>query len=87
MMVSEQQSLAFAFHQKLQDILPNMVCLKNCEIESPSRRIWFQKSERKYLYDLCLRKFNGSDTSISLTERDIKQINFIRDKILKNCFL
>ncbi len=61
-----------------------MMVLKNCEVTNDRRRVWFEKNAKNFLYDLKMLKFNGKEASISLTHKDIKSINFIRDKIF-NC--
>ncbi len=67
--------------EELEKLLPNMIQLKDCDQGTQWRRVWFEKSEKKFLYDLKMRKFDGKEASISLTHKDIKSINFIRDKI------
>jgi hypothetical protein len=69
---------------ELKKLLPDMMALKDCDEDNQWRRVWFKKSDKKFLYDLNLRKFDGKETSISLTHKDIKKINFIKDRIY-NC--
>ena len=70
---------------ELNTLLPNMIEGKEIEIDGEWRRIWFKKSDKKFMFDLCVRKYEGKDTTISVTNKDIKKINFIRDKIFIHC--
>lgn len=67
--------------EELKKLLPDMIALKDCNEDSQWRRLWFKKSNKKFLYDLNLCKYNGMESSISLTHKDIKTINFIKDRI------
>ncbi len=69
---------------ELKKLLPNMMALRDCNEDNQWRRVWFTKSDKKFLYNLNLRKFDGMESSISLTHKDIKKINFIKDKLF-NC--
>ena len=69
---------------ELKKLLPNMMALRDCNEDNQWRRVWFTKSDKKFLYNLNLRKFDGMESSTSLTHKDIKKINFIKDKLF-NC--
>jgi len=45
----------------------------------------FKKSGKEFIYDLTLRKLDGKESTLSLTHKEIKKINFIKDKIFMNC--
>jgi hypothetical protein len=69
---------------ELEKLLPDMMDLKDCEVKNDRRRVWFEKRESKFLYELKMRKFDGKEASISLTHKDIKSINFIREEIFNS---
>jgi hypothetical protein len=66
---------------ELEKLLPDMLEVKDCEESGKWRRVWFKKSDRGSLYDLNVRKFNGSESTIGLSHNDIKKINLIKDEI------
>jgi len=59
--------------------------LNEYSIEGHKRILLFKKSDKDFIYDLILRKFDGKESKLSLTHKEIKKINFIRDKIFINC--
>jgi hypothetical protein len=69
---------------ELEKLLPDMLEVKDCEESGKWRRVWFKKSDRESFYDLNVRKFNGSESTIGLSYNDIKKIDLIKDKIF-NC--
>jgi hypothetical protein len=53
--------------EELKKLLADMMALKDseCDENNKWRRVWFTKRDKKFLYDLNLRKFDGMETNIS----------------------
>jgi len=70
---------------ELDQLLENMMKLNEYSIEGDKRMVLFKKSDKEFIYDLTLRKLDGKESTLSLTHKEIKKINFIKDKIFINC--
>jgi len=45
------------------------------------KRLLFKKSDVEFIYNLTLRKHDGKESTLTLTRKETKKINFMKDKI------
>src|SRR5260370_20020953 len=70
--------------EEFEKILPIMMNRNEYEING-HRKIEFKKGNSGLLYDLKLTKFDGKESNITLTYKDLKKIVSLKDDILKHC--
>jgi len=59
--------------------------LNEYSVEGDKRLLLFKKSDVEFMYNLTLRKLDDKESTLSLNRKEIKKIDFMKDKIFAKC--